>query len=128
MAASERDRPDGAWRRLQWMANQNRIDPRLVFIDGTWTWTPQCANYCPPVRPSTMPLAAASSSWRYTARTSTAHGVHFNPVRYLSEIQDLLMSEIQRKRLVVDTDIGNREAYAGAEERAKRDAIGYTAS
>ncbi len=40
MVASERDRPDVARRRLQWIAYQNRIDPsRLVFIDETWTKT-----------------------------------------------------------------------------------------
>src|SRR3974390_1041432 len=40
MVASERDRPDVARRRLQWIAYQGRIDPsRLVFIDETWTKT-----------------------------------------------------------------------------------------
>src|ERR1700730_8863331 len=38
--ASERDRPDIARRRAQWMEHQNRIKPeRLVFIDETWTKT-----------------------------------------------------------------------------------------
>ena len=38
--ASERDRPDVARRRAQWMKRQNQIDPeRLVFIDETWTKT-----------------------------------------------------------------------------------------
>jgi hypothetical protein len=37
LIASERDRPDVAWRRQQWMAYQDRIDPaRLVFFDETW--------------------------------------------------------------------------------------------
>jgi transposase len=40
LVASERDRPDVARRRLQWMTYQDRIDPaRLVFIDETWTKT-----------------------------------------------------------------------------------------
>jgi putative transposase len=40
LIASERDRPDVAWRRAQWKAHQGRIDPsRLVFIDETWTKT-----------------------------------------------------------------------------------------
>ena len=40
MVASERDRPDVARRRQQWLAYQARIDPsRLVFIDETWTKT-----------------------------------------------------------------------------------------
>src|SRR5450631_2340553 len=38
--ASERDRPDIARRRAQWMEHQCRIEPeRLVFIDETWTKT-----------------------------------------------------------------------------------------
>jgi transposase len=38
--ASERDRPDVARRRAQWIGRQNQIDPeRLVFIDETWTKT-----------------------------------------------------------------------------------------
>ncbi|HYX04643.1 MAG TPA: IS630 family transposase [Reyranella sp.] len=40
LIASERERPDVARRRQQWMAYQDRIDPaRLVFIDETWTKT-----------------------------------------------------------------------------------------
>jgi len=41
VVAGERDRPDVARRRAQWIKYQNRIDPssRLVFIDETWTKT-----------------------------------------------------------------------------------------
>src|SRR5208282_4161042 len=40
LVASERDRPDVARRRAQWMKRQNQIDPeRLVFIDETGTKT-----------------------------------------------------------------------------------------
>ena len=40
VVASERDRPDVARRRAQWIGRQNQIDPeRLVFIDETWTKT-----------------------------------------------------------------------------------------
>ena len=40
MVAGERDRPDVARRRAQWIKYQDRIDPaRLVFIDETWTRT-----------------------------------------------------------------------------------------
>jgi transposase len=38
--ASERDRPDVARRRAQWIKYQGRVAPeRLVFIDETWTKT-----------------------------------------------------------------------------------------
>jgi transposase len=40
VVAGERDRPDVARRRAQWIKYQSRIDPsRLVFIDETWTKT-----------------------------------------------------------------------------------------
>jgi len=40
VVAGERDRPDVARRRAQWIKYQDRIDPsRLVFIDETWTKT-----------------------------------------------------------------------------------------
>ncbi len=40
MVAGERDRPDVARRRAQWIKYQDRIEPeRLVFIDETWTRT-----------------------------------------------------------------------------------------
>jgi len=40
VVAGERDRPDVARRRAQWVKYQGRIDPsRLVFIDETWTKT-----------------------------------------------------------------------------------------
>ena len=40
MVAGERDRPDVARRRAQWIKYQGRIEPeRLVFIDETWTKT-----------------------------------------------------------------------------------------
>ena len=40
MVAGERDRPDVARRRAQWIKYQHHIDPsRLVFIDETWTKT-----------------------------------------------------------------------------------------
>jgi putative transposase len=40
VVAGERERPDVARRRAQWIKYQDRIDPaRLVFIDETWTRT-----------------------------------------------------------------------------------------
>jgi putative transposase len=40
VVAGERDRPDVARRRAQWIKYQNRADAsRLVFIDETWTKT-----------------------------------------------------------------------------------------
>jgi putative transposase len=44
VVAGERDRPDVARRRAQWIKYQDRIDPaRMVFIDETWTRTNMAA-------------------------------------------------------------------------------------
>ncbi|KRR15816.1 hypothetical protein CQ13_13920 [Bradyrhizobium retamae] len=44
VVAGERDRPDVARRRAQWIKYQDRIEPeRLVFIDETWTRTDMAA-------------------------------------------------------------------------------------
>jgi transposase len=44
VVAGERDRPDVARRRAQWIKYQNRVEPeRLVFIDETWTRTDMAA-------------------------------------------------------------------------------------
>ena len=44
LIAAERDRPDVARRRAQWLKYRGRIDPsRLVFIDETWTRTNMAA-------------------------------------------------------------------------------------
>jgi transposase len=46
LIASERDRPDIARRRGQWVRYRGRIDPeRLVFIDETWTKTNMAPLY-----------------------------------------------------------------------------------
>ena len=38
--AGERERPDVARRRAQWIKYRDRVDPtRLVFIDETWSRT-----------------------------------------------------------------------------------------
>jgi len=40
LVAGERDRPDVARRRAQWIEHRHKVDPeRLVFIDETWTRT-----------------------------------------------------------------------------------------
>ena len=44
VVAGERDRPDVARRRAQWITYRERVEPeRLVFIDETWTGTDMAA-------------------------------------------------------------------------------------
>ena len=80
MVAGERDRPDVARRRAQWIKYQDRVDPaRLVFIDETWTrtnmaplrgWAPQGSRLIgkvPDGRWQTMTFLAALRHDRITA-------------------------------------------------------------
>ena len=80
MVAGERDRPDVARRRAQWIKYQDRVDPaRLVFIDETWTrtnmaplrgWAPQGSRLIgkvPDGRWRTMTFLAALRHDRITA-------------------------------------------------------------
>jgi transposase len=80
MVAGERDRPDVARRRAQWIKYQDRVDPaRLVFIDETWTrtnmaplrgWAPQGSRLIgkvPHGRWQTMTFLAALRHDRITA-------------------------------------------------------------
>jgi len=80
VVAGERDRPDVARRRAQWIKYQDRVDPaRLVFIDETWTrtnmaplrgWAPQGSRLTgkvPDGRWRTMTFLAALRHDRITA-------------------------------------------------------------
>jgi transposase len=80
VVAGERDRPDVARRRAQWIKYQDRVDPaRLVFIDETWTrtnmaplrgWAPQGSRLIgkvPDGRWRTMTFLAALRHDRITA-------------------------------------------------------------
>jgi len=80
VVAGERDRPDVARRRAQWIKYQDRVDPaRLVFIDETWTrtnmaplrgWAPRGSRLIgkvPDGRWKTMTFLAALRHDRITA-------------------------------------------------------------
>jgi transposase len=80
VVAGERDRPDVARRRAQWIKYQDRVDPaRLVFIDETWTrtnmaplrgWAPRGSRLTgkvPDGRWRTMTFVAALRHDRITA-------------------------------------------------------------
>ena len=74
VAAGERDRPDVARRRAQWVKYQNKIAPeRLVFIDETWTKT----NMAP--RRGWAPLGMRLA-------TKVPHG-HWNTTTFLAALR-----------------------------------------
>jgi transposase len=64
VAAGERDRPDIARRRAQWIKYQGRVDPsRLVFIDETWTRTDMAPLRGWAPRGSRLPAKVPHGRW-----------------------------------------------------------------
>jgi transposase len=67
MVAGERDRPDVARRRAQWIGYQNRVEPeRLVFIDETWTRTDMAPLRGWALRGHRLPAKVPHGRWKTT--------------------------------------------------------------
>jgi transposase len=67
VVAGERDRPDVARRRAQWIGYQNRVEPeRLVFIDETWTRTDMALLRGWALRGHRLPAKVPHGRWKTT--------------------------------------------------------------
>jgi transposase len=67
VVAGERDRPDVARRRAQWIGYQNRVDPeRLVFIDETWARTDMAPLRGWALRGHRLPAKVPHGRWKTT--------------------------------------------------------------
>src|SRR6266446_8895020 len=67
VAPGERDRPDVARRRAQWIGYQNRVEPdRLVFIDETWARTDMAPLRGWALRGHRLPAKVPHGRWRTT--------------------------------------------------------------
>ena len=65
VVAGERDRPDVARRRAQWIKYQDRVEPeRLVFIDETWTRTDMTALRGWAPRGQRLPTKVPHGRWK----------------------------------------------------------------
>jgi transposase len=65
VVAGERDRPDVARRRAQWVKYQDRVEPeRLVFIDETWTRTDMAALRGWAPRGQRLPAKVPHGRWK----------------------------------------------------------------
>jgi transposase len=65
VVAGERDRPDVARRRAQWINYQDRVEPeRLVFIDETWTRTDMAALRGWAPRGQRLPTKVPHGRWK----------------------------------------------------------------
>jgi putative transposase len=123
LIASERDRPDVAWRRTQWKAYQGRIDPtRLVFIDETWTktnmaplfgWAPrgQRLMACVPHRRwKTMTFLAALRHDRIDAPWLIDGPI--NGQSFLTYVEQVLCPTLQPGDIVVMDNLGSHKGKA----------------
>jgi DDE superfamily endonuclease len=65
VVAGERDRPDVARRRTQWLKYQGRVEAeRLVFIDETWTRTDMAALRGWAPRGQRLPAKVPHGRWK----------------------------------------------------------------
>jgi transposase len=123
LIASERDRPDVARRRQQWMAYQDRIDPtRLVFIDETWTktnraplrgWSPQGQRLqakVPHGRWTTMTFLAALRHDRVEAPWLIDGPINGDSFRLY--IDKVLIPTLRHGDIVVMDNLGSHKSSA----------------
>jgi putative transposase len=123
LVASERDRPDVARRRAQWLKYRPRIDPsRLVFIDETWTktnmaplrgWAPR-GQRLPGKAPfghwNTMTFLAALRHDRIEAPWLLDRPI--NGERFLVYIEQVLAPTLRPGDLVIMDNLGSHKAKA----------------
>ncbi|MCW5712876.1 IS630 family transposase [Shinella sp.] len=123
LVASERERPDVARRRLQWMAYQGRIDPaRLVFIDETWTktnmaplrgWAP-CGQRLPGKAPhgrwKTMTFLAALRHDRVTAPWLIDGPI--DGQSFLQYVEEILVPTLKPGDIVIIDNLGSHKGKA----------------
>jgi len=123
LIASERDRPDVARRRAQWLRYRPRIDPsRLVFIDETWTktdmaplrgWAPRGARLkakVPHRRWKTMTFLAALRLDRIEAPWLIDGPI--NGERFRLYVEKVLLPTLRPDDIVVIDNLGSHRGKA----------------
>jgi putative transposase len=123
VAASERERPDIARRREQWVKYQTRIDAtRLVFIDETWTktnmaplrgWAPcgeRLKASVPQGRWKTMTFVAALRHDRIEAPWLLDGPI--NGERFLTYVEKVLVPTLNPGDIVIIDNLGSHRGKA----------------
>jgi putative transposase len=116
--AGERDRPDVARRRAQWIKYQDRVDPaRLVFIDETWTrtnmaplrgWAPRGSRLIakvPDGRWRTMTFLAALRHDRITAPWLLEGPI--DGESFATYVEKVLLPTLRRGDIVIMDNLGS---------------------
>jgi putative transposase len=118
VVAGERDRPDVARRRAQWIKYQDRVDPaRLVFIDETWTrtnmaplrgWAPRGSRLIakvPDGRWRTMTFLAALRHDRITAPWLLEGPI--DGESFATYVEKVLLPTLRRGDIVIMDNLGS---------------------
>ena len=123
MVASERDRPDVARRRAQWLKFRPCVDPsRLVFIDETWTktnmaplrgWAPKgqrLPGKAPFAHWNTMTFLAALRRDRVEAPWLLNGPI--NGERFQIYVEQVLVPTLAKGDVVIMDNLGSHKAKA----------------
>ncbi|HEY0146621.1 MAG: IS630 family transposase [Aliidongia sp.] len=123
MVATERERPDVARRRAQWLKHRIGIDPaRLVFIDETWTktnmaplrgWAPRgerLIGHAPFGHWNTMTFLAALRHDRIDAPWLIDGPI--NGERFLVYVEKVLVPTLSPGDIVIMDNLGSHKAKA----------------
>ena len=130
MVAGERDRPDVARRRAQWIKYQDRVDPaRLVFIDETWTrtnmaplrgWAPRGSRLIgkvPDGRWRTMTFLAALRHDRITAPWLLEGPI--DGESFATYVEKVLLPTLRHGDIVIMDNLGSHRARSYASSFAQ---------
>jgi transposase len=123
LVAVERDRPDVARRRAQWVKFRPRVDPsRLVFIDETWTKTNMAPLRGWARRGERLPGAAPFGHWNTMTFLAALRRDRIeapwlldgpiNGERFLIYIEQVLVPTLVKGDLVVMDNLGSHKAKA----------------
>src|ERR1700676_325166 len=123
LVAVERDRPDVARRRAQWVKFRPRVDPsRLVFIDETWTKTNMAPLRGWARRGERLPGAAPFGHWNTMTFLAALRRERIeapwlldgpiNGERFLIYVEQVLVPTLAKGDLVVMDNLGSHKAKA----------------
>jgi transposase len=123
LVAVERDRPDVARRRAQWVKFRPRVDPsRLVFIDETWTKTNMAPLRGWASRGERLPGKAPFGHWNTMTFLAALRRDRIeapwliegpiNGERFLIYVEQVLVPTLAKGDLVVMDNLGSHKAKA----------------
>jgi transposase len=123
MVAGERDRPDVARRRAQWIGYQNRVEPdRLVFIDETWVRTDMAPLRGWALRGHRLPAKVPHGRWRTTTFLAAlrhdrivAPWLVEGPIdgeSFRTYVEKVLVPTLQQGDIVIMDNLGSHKSKA----------------